>query len=59
MSALVQIYSYSRCSTCRKALSWLEAHNIDYKLIDIVRALEIVHNDVVGFVKSIQERCRP
>lgn len=36
MSALVQIYSYSRCSTCRRALSWLEAHEIDYKLIDIV-----------------------
>ena len=30
-------YSYSRCSTCRKAAKWLDKKNYDYKLIDIVK----------------------
>ncbi len=36
MSTKVHIYSYSRCATCRKALSWLEANKIEYELLDIV-----------------------
>ncbi len=36
MSRSVRVYSYSRCTTCRKALSWLEANEIDYELLDIV-----------------------
>ena len=32
----MKIYSYSRCSTCRKALNWLKEKNIKYSLIDIV-----------------------
>ena len=30
-------YSYLRCSTCRKALKWLESKNFEYQLIDIVK----------------------
>ena len=30
-------YSYPKCSTCRKALRWLEHNNVNYKLIDIVK----------------------
>ena len=30
------IYSYSKCSTCRKALNWLGSNNFKYRLIDIV-----------------------
>ncbi|MCR4611619.1 MAG: arsenate reductase family protein, partial [Lachnospiraceae bacterium] len=29
------VYCYSRCSTCKKALKWLDDNNIEYKLIDI------------------------
>ena len=29
------VFSYSRCSTCRKALSWLEGHGFDLEVIDI------------------------
>ncbi len=32
------IYSYSKCSTCRKAINWLDKKNLEYKLIDIVEA---------------------
>ena len=36
MISSVKIYSYSRCSTCRKALKWLQDNNITYESIDIV-----------------------
>ena len=31
------MYSYPKCSTCRKATKWLDQHNINYKFIDIVK----------------------
>ncbi len=37
MSLSICIYSYSSCSTCRKALSWLSENDIQYDLIDIVQ----------------------
>ena len=33
---LVRIYSYSRCSTCRKAINWLDSNNIPYEVLDII-----------------------
>ena len=33
----VILYSYPKCSTCRKASKWLDQNNINYKLIDIVK----------------------
>ena len=30
-------YSYSKCSTCRKAAKWLDNKNFEYQLIDIVK----------------------
>lgn len=32
------VYQYPKCSTCRKALKWLDAKGIEYKSIDIVSA---------------------
>ena len=29
-------YSYSKCSTCRKAAKWLDVKDIQFQLIDIV-----------------------
>ena len=31
----LKVFSYSRCSTCRKALAWLEAEGLDYTVVDI------------------------
>ena len=31
------IYSYIKCSTCRKALKWIEQKDIKYQLVDIVQ----------------------
>ncbi len=36
MSSSIQVYSFSRCGTCKKAISWLDQHQISYELIDIV-----------------------
>ena len=32
---MIQLYCYSKCATCKKALQWLDAHGISYKLLDI------------------------
>ncbi len=36
MSKII-LYSYLRCSTCRKASIWLDKKNFNYSLIDIVK----------------------
>lgn len=33
---MLTVYHYPRCSTCKKALKWLEARGIEAKLVDIV-----------------------
>ncbi|WP_044914749.1 arsenate reductase family protein [Butyrivibrio sp. WCE2006] len=32
---MVKIYCYSKCSTCNKALKWLDANGIKYESLDI------------------------
>ena len=32
---MLNVYCYSKCSTCKKALAWLEAHGIAHQVIDI------------------------
>jgi len=32
---MLKVYCYSRCSTCQKALKWLDAKGVKYELIDI------------------------
>lgn len=32
---MLKVYCYSRCTTCKKALKWLDDHGIDYETIDI------------------------
>ncbi len=32
----VKVYQYPKCSTCRKALKWLDARKVSYDSIDIV-----------------------
>ena len=31
------LYSYLKCSTCRKAVNWLDEKKFEYQLIDIVK----------------------
>jgi len=32
-----RVYQYPQCSTCKKALKWLAAHDVSVELIDIVQ----------------------
>ena len=32
---MVKVYCYSKCSTCLKALNWLEEHGIAHTVVDI------------------------
>lgn len=32
---MIQVYCYSKCTTCKKALKWLDDNKIQYELIDI------------------------
>ena len=32
---MTKVYCYSRCTTCKKALKWLEDNKIDHTVIDI------------------------
>ena len=35
MAGILQVYSYNRCSTCRKALAWLSERGIAHDVHDI------------------------
>ena len=37
------LYSYLKCSTCRKAAKWLASRDFDFKLIDIVKEPPLVN----------------
>ncbi len=32
---MIKVYCYSRCSTCKKALAWLDSNGYKYELLDI------------------------
>jgi arsenate reductase len=32
----IHVYQYPKCSTCRKALSWLDGHGVKYQSRDLV-----------------------
>lgn len=31
----MKVYCYSKCTTCKKALKWLDEKGVDYQLVDI------------------------
>ena len=37
------LYSYLKCSTCRKASKWLESRDFEFKLVDIVKEPPLVN----------------
>lgn len=34
----IKVYQYPRCSTCRKAMRWMEEHGVGYASVDIVES---------------------
>ena len=39
----IVLYSYLKCSTCRKAAKWLESKDFEFQLIDIVKQPPLVN----------------
>ena len=37
------LYSYLKCSTCRKAAKWLERKDLEFQLIDLVKEPPLVN----------------
>jgi arsenate reductase len=35
---VLTVYQYPKCSTCRKALAWLDAHGVEHERVDITLA---------------------
>ncbi len=33
---MYRFYWYPKCSTCKKAKAWLDAHHVDYQVIDMI-----------------------
>ena len=33
----IRVYHYPQCSTCKKAIKWLAAHDVPVELVDIVQ----------------------
>lgn len=34
---MIKVYCYSKCSTCKKAVNWLDENNVKYEVADIKR----------------------
>ena len=34
---MIKVYCYSKCSTCKKALNWLDENDVKYEMVDIKR----------------------
>ncbi|MBP0977935.1 MAG: arsenate reductase family protein, partial [Oscillospiraceae bacterium] len=32
---MIKVYCYSKCSTCKKALNWLDDNGVSYTSLDI------------------------
>ena len=32
---MIKVYCYSKCTTCKKALKWLDDNKVEYELLDI------------------------
>lgn len=33
---MIHVYGYTKCSTCQKALKWLDSKNVEYQFTDFV-----------------------
>lgn len=47
----ITVYHYPACSTCKKALKWLEAHGVEHERVHIVEA-----PPTVALLRQVLER---
>ena len=48
---MIKVYCYERCSTCKKAIAWLDANEYKYEMIDIKSC-----NPSEEILRSLQEK---
>ena len=51
-------YSYFKCSTCRKAVKWLNSNDLEFKLIDIVKEPPLVSYLNLAFEQYSEDKKR-
>ena len=57
---MMKVFAYRKCSTCMKALKWLEAHNVEFedeqlkKKTQLTRIKRMVHNERTSTQKVLQ-----
>lgn len=49
---MITVYGLKSCDTCRKARSWLDAHGLAYRFVDL-RADGIAHADIARFAEAV------
>ena len=52
------LYSYLKCSTCRKAAKWLERRDFEFKLIDIVKEPPLVNYLNLAYEQNSDDKKR-
>ena len=53
MSTNLRIYRYSACTTCKKALKWLDENKINYQVIDSNGHVKETLDDSIDFKNTI------
>lgn len=48
----ITVYGLGKCSTCKKALAWLDQHSVDYEFIDY-RDNPIAATDLARYAKQL------
>ena len=50
------LYSYLKCSTCRRASNWLDQNNLHYQLVDIVKNPPSIKHLEIAFEQFIENK---
>ena len=50
---MLTVYHYPRCSTCKKALKWLEAHGVEAKLVHAHEQMTFWGKEVIRLQKLL------
>ena len=51
---MTKVYCYSKCTTCKKALKWLDDNKIEHTVIDIKE--DVIHHCMNDLSKAIKEK---
>ena len=41
---MMKVFAYRKCSTCMKALKWLEVHNVEFENEQLKKKIQLTKN---------------